>query len=811
MSKSTRLPPQRPGRVRGFILLILAAVLLAAGGAVVYVMSAILPNVPAIDAVTDYRPKIPLRIYTADNVLIGEFGVEHRDFVPISKIPPMMKTALLAIEDTRFYEHGGIDWIRAAGAARSNLRGGFRQGASTITMQVARNFFLSREKVISRKLTEIALAYKIEDALTKDQILELYMNQIYLGQRSYGFSSAARSYFGKPLDGLTLAETAMLAGLPQNPARHNPVANPRRAQQRQHAVLKRLFELGDITETQYRQALAEPLRVKRDAGQEYDTRADYVAELARQVVYEQFKEEAYTRGITVTTTILKAEQDAAYESVRRNVMEYDRRHGYRGPEARIELPQDPVEREEAIAEALQKRPGSDGLLPAVVTAAGPKEVRAETQGGDDIVIRGAGLKFAANALSDKARDAVRITPGAVIRVARLEKSEDWAIAQVPQVAAAFVAIDADTGAYHALVGGFDYNLQKFNHVTQAWRQPGSAIKPFVYSAALERGYSPATRILDEPLDLPGENAGATWSPQNDDGVFDGAVTMRSSLAHSKNVPTVRLLRALSVDFTHQYLEHFGFDLARHPKNLTLALGTGAVTPLQMAGAYAVFANGGYRVKPYLIAKIQDGNGTIIAENKPAPAQQEENRVITARNAFVTDSMLRDVTRYGTGAASTQRLGRSDIAGKTGTTSDAFDGWFAGYGGKVVAVAWMGYDEPRSLGGKEFGSTLALPIWIDYMRVALAKVPQQERVAPEDVMREGEDWIYPEFLDAPELRNIDIDPALDDAAPAAPADPDAPGPDDDEDPPLHPVPTPVPAPPPAPPAPPAPPIAPTLRP
>nr|WP_143745760.1 PBP1A family penicillin-binding protein [Massilia sp. KIM] len=761
-------------------------------------MTAIMPNVPAIDAVTDYRPKIPLRIYTADKVLIGQFGVEHRDFVPIDKVPPMMKKALLAIEDTRFYEHGGIDWIRAMGAAKSNLGGGFRQGASTITMQVARNFFLSREKVISRKLTEIALAYKIEAALSKDQILELYMNQIYLGQRAYGFSSAARSYFGKSLDQLSLAEIAMLAGLPQNPARHNPVANPKRAEQRQHAVLRRLLDLGEISDAQYRQAMTEPLRIKRDALQTYDTHADYVAELARQAVYDQFKEEAYTRGITVVTTIVSSEQEAAYQSVRRNVIAYDQRHGYRGPEARIELPLDPDEREDAIVEALQKRPASDGLLPAMVLAASPSVVKVETLAGEEIEIRGAGLKFAARGLSDKASAAHRIAPGAIVRVSRSDKNE-WSITQVPQVAAAFVAIDAETGSYHALVGGFDYNLQKFNHVTQAWRQPGSVIKPFIYSAALERGYSPSTRILDEPLDLPGEDNGETWSPQNDDGVYDGEVTLRRSLAHSKNVPTVRLIRALGVDAAHDWLGHFGFDPARQPRNLTLALGTGAVTPLQLAGAYAVFANGGYRVKPYLIASITDGNGAVILENKPPKPYQEENRAISARNAFVTDSILRDVTRYGTAAAATQRLGRADLAGKTGTTSDAIDGWFAGYAGKVVAVAWMGYDEPRSLGGREFGATLAMPIWIDYMKVALDKRPEVEPVAPEDVMRDDGDWIYPEFFDAPELRTIDIDPALDEpqapaVAPEGEAAPDAP-----DAPAQAPPAAPIPAPPPAPPA------------
>jgi penicillin-binding protein 1A len=764
---------RRPSPLRGFIILALVLVLLMVGGVVGYIVFRVLPNVPALDAVTDYRPKIPLRIYTADKVLIGEFGEEHRDFVPIQKIPDLMKKSLLAIEDARFYEHGAIDFQRGLGAVYSNLRHGFGAGGgSTITMQVARNFFLSREKHIGRKVNEIALAYKIEAALSKDEILELYMNQIYLGQRAYGFSSAARSYFNKSLDQLSVAEMAMLAGLPQNPSRHNPVANPKRARERQHAVLKRMRELDYISEAQYQKALAEPLRVNT-RGQEFDSHAEYVAEAARQAVYSQFKEEAYTKGIRVYTTILKAEQEAAYNSVRRNVLAYDQRHGYRGPEGRIELPDDPVEREDAISDALGKRPPSDGLIPAVVLAASPKSVRVETIDGDDVTITGAGLKFAAGALSPSAKEERRISSGAIVRVAKDAKG-NWWITQVPQVAAAFVAIDAHTGAYHALVGGFDYNLQKFNHVTQAWRQPGSSIKPFIYSASLDKGYSPGTRILDAPLDMPGENAGATWSPQNDDGKWDGPITMRRALAESKNVVSVRLLRAISVPYAHDYLGKFGFDAARQPANYTLALGTGAVTPLQMAGAYAVFANGGYRIQPYLIARVEDADGKVIAEAKPPAALQEEQRVLDARNAYITDTMLRDVTRYGTGAAATKELGRSDIAGKTGTTSDAVDGWFSGYGGNVVAVAWMGYDDPKSLGGREFGATLALPIWIDYMRVALAKRPQGERAQPEGIVRENDDWVYAEFAESPTFGGIDLDqqPA---AAPDAPLDPNAPPP------------------------------------
>ncbi|WP_229496154.1 penicillin-binding protein 1A [Massilia polaris] len=782
MRISSRLAQKRStGTNRGFILIILIILLLLLAGAAAagWFLWSIAKNVPEIDAVTDYKPKIPLRIYTADQVLIGEFGVERRDFVPIAQMPDLMKKAVLAIEDTRFYEHGGIDWIRAMGAAKANLQGGFREGASTITMQVARTFFLSREKIVSRKLTEIALALKIEKALSKDQILELYMNQIYLGQRAYGFSSAARAYFGKRLDQLSVGEIAMLAGLPQNPSRHNPAVNLKRATQRQHAVLKRMYELDYVTESQYRQALDQPVRVK-PGGQQFATHAEYVAELARQAVYEQFQDEAYTSGIRVTTTILSHDQDAAYESVRRNVLAYDQRHGYRGPEGFIDLPSDPAERDIAIDEALQKRPSSDGLIPAVVTAVSPREVSVETQGGDSLGISGAGLRFVAQALPEKAKASIRLRPGALVRVMQ-DSRKAWSIVQVPQVAAAFVALDQNTGAYRALVGGFDFNLHKFNHVTQAWRQPGSAIKPFVYSAALEKGYSPGTMILDEALDLPGENAGATWSPQNDDGKFDGAVSMRDSLAHSKNVTTVRLLRAVSVPYAHEYLGRFGFDRTRHPKNLTLALGTGAVTPLQMAGGYAVFANGGYSVQPYLIAKIQDASGAVIKEFTRPAAPPENQRVIDQRNAFVVDTMLRAVTSYGTGAAAGARLGRTDISGKTGTTSDAIDGWFAGYGGDVVAVAWMGYDEPKSLGGREFGATLSLPIWIDYMKAAIARRPVHAREAPEGVMQEAGDWIYSEYAGLDDFRSIDITP-LPESPPAEPEEeqdpppPSEPGPD-----------------------------------
>jgi penicillin-binding protein 1A len=745
-----------------------AGVAALAGGIALacYAAFVIRPNLPTLEAVTDYRPKIPLRVYTADKVLIGEFGEEHRDFTPIAQVPDLMKKAVLAIEDARFYEHGGIDWIRAMGAARANLRGSFRQGASTITMQVARDFYLSKDKFISRKIAEIMLAYRIEAALDKDKILELYMNNIFLGQRAYGFASAAQAYFGKTLKELSIAETAMLAGLPQNPSRNNPAVNPKKARSRQQVVLKRMFELDYITEAQYEAAKKEQLHVNQ-RGQEFETHAEYVAELARQVVFEQFKEETYTRGINVYTTIQSADQNAAYASVRRNVVAYDQRHGYRGPETYIELPADEEERGDAIDDVLAKRVNSDGLVPAVVLQVSPTLVKAETSDGDVLSISGNGLKLAASALSAKAKPATAIRPGAVIRVMQTEK-KTWAITQVPKVAAAFVSLDANTGAYQAMVGGFDFGLQQFNHVTQAWRQPGSAIKPFIYSAAVAKGFGPATLIADEPLEMPGGANGEPWTPQNDDFVFDGQVTMRRSLAASKNVPSVRLLRAAGLEDTHAFLARFGFDLPRHPKNYTMALGTGAVTPLQLAGAYAVFANGGYKVSPYLISRVTDAKGTPIMDIKAPPPANAGERVLDERNAFIVDSMMRDVTRSGTGAAA-GRLGRSDLAGKTGTTSDSFDGWFAGYGGGIVAVAWMGYDEPKSLGGREFGATLSLPIWMDYMRAALPKHPALERAVPEGVVQLNGDWVLEEYAGDPTVLAIDMDTDPDEGEQAAPAE------------------------------------------
>jgi penicillin-binding protein 1A len=723
-----------------------------------YVSLIVIPNLPTLEAVTDYRPKIPLRVYTADKALIGEFGEEHRNFVPIKNMPDVMKKALLAAEDAQFYEHGAIDVKGMARAMLSDLVSlSAKEGGGTITMQVAREFFLTKKKDIFRKVTEVVLSYRIEAALTKDQILELYMNQIYLGEHAFGFGSAAEVYFGKPISDVTIAEAAMLAGLPKGPSSNNPIVNPKRAKQRQQHVLERMHDLGWITDAQYKQATHEALHLN-SSGQSFTTHAEYAAELVRQAIYKLYKEDTYTHGYIVYTTLKKADQDAAYEAVRRNVIDYDRRHGYRGPEAFIALPAGDEDREDAVDEELQKHPGSGNLLPAMVIAASPKAVRAEMPSGDVIEISGEGLRFAASGLNTGASTQKKIRPGAVIRVTQ-DAQGRWAIGQLPEVSAAFVSLDAQDGAYKALVGGFDFNITKFDHVSQAWRQPGSSFKPFIYSAALEKGFSPATLINDVPLTVTtAESGGPLWEPKNDDGFDNAPITMRYALAKSKNVPSIRILRAITPQYAQLYVSRFGFDPAKQPVNLTMVLGTGSVTPLQMAGAYAVFANGGYQIPPYMIQTVMDVHGTVFSEAKPTHAGQESERVIDPRNAFVMDSMLRQVVRTGTGAMATQKLGRPDLAGKTGTTNGAVDGWFAGYSGNLVAVSWMGYDDPKSLGSREFGATLALPAWIDYMRTALQGKPIFQRAVPDGVVQNEGEWMYGEFAAGGAVKTLGMDDA-----------------------------------------------------
>ncbi|OXC72020.1 Multimodular transpeptidase-transglycosylase [Caballeronia sordidicola] len=717
------------------MLICFVGLIVSAGLVLGYALVVAQPNLPSLEALTDYRPKVPLRVYTADHVLIGEFGEERRSVVRIQDVPDYLKKAVLAIEDARFYDHGGVDLtgiLRAGTVALTN--GHASQGASTITMQVARNFFLSSEKTYTRKIYEMLLAYKIERALTKDQILEVYMNQIYLGQRAYGFASAARVYFGKDLKDITLAEAAMLAGLPKAPSAYNPVVNPKRAKVRQQYILQRMLELHYITQQQYEDAAKQPLVVK-GAGREFSVHAEYVAEMVRQMMYTQYREEAYTLGLNVVTTIDSADQDAAYRAVRKGLMDYEHRHGYRGPEAYIDLPTDPDDREQAIDDALVDHPDNGEIVAAVVTEASPKQVKASFIDGNVAVVQGNDLRFVASALSTRAQPNQRIRPGAIVRLMKND-DDNWVITQLPQVEGAFVSIVPQDGAIRALVGGFDYNKNKFNHVTQAWRQPGSSFKPFIYSASLEKGLSPATIINDAPLYFSAaETGGQAWEPKNYGGGFDGPMAMRTALMKSKNLVSIRILNNIGPKYAQGYVTKFGFDASRQPAYLPMALGAGQVTPLQMATGYSVFANGGYRVNPYLIADITDPRGAVVSHPQPLVAGDTAPLAITPRNAYVMNSLLQSVAQRGTGAR-TNQLKRTDLAGKTGTTNDSHDAWFAGYQHSLVAIAWIGYDAPRSLGDKETGGGLALPVWMDYMSRALRGVPEYKSTIPPDVVSLG---------------------------------------------------------------------------
>jgi penicillin-binding protein 1A len=732
----------------GILGLAVAGVLIIA-----FALALAYPNLPALDSLTDYRPKIPLRIFTADNVLIGEFGEERRNLVRIKDVPDVMKKAILAIEDDRFYEHGGVDYIGILRAALHNATGGAKQGASTITQQVARNFFLSSEQTLKRKLYEALLAWKIEQSLTKDQILEVYMNQIYLGQRAYGFASAAQIYFGKNLKDITAAEAAMLAGLPKAPSAYNPVANPKRAKARQQYILERMFRLGYISADQYETAKNQPLQIKTNTN-EFGVHAEYVAEMARQLVYEQFKDETYTRGINVYTTISKADQDAAYLALRRGVMDYEKRHGYRGPEGYMEIPASKAEAEDAIEVELAEHPDSDDIVAAVVLEATPKEVKAVLSSGEEISITGPGLTFATHLLSDKAPPNRKVKRGAIIRV--MQENNVWAITQMPEVQSAFVAANTDDGSIRALIGGFDFNRNKFNHVTQAWRQPGSSFKPFIYSASLEKGLSPATIINDSPLSFDaGQTGGQAWEPKNYDGKYEGPMPMRRGLMLSKNMVSIRILHKIGAKYGQEYATRFGFDADKNPPYLTLALGAGAVTPLQMVGAYSVFANGGYKISPYIISKITDANGKTLVAVTPDKAGNEDNRVIDERNAFLMDNMLKDVVRKGTAARAGQTLKRPDLAGKTGTTNDSVDAWFAGYQPHIAAIAWIGFDQPKNLGNRETGGGLALPIWISYMQKVLKDVPVEERPVPDGIIQVNGDYYYAENPPGTGVRSLGV--------------------------------------------------------
>ena len=735
---------------------ILAAGVACVLTAVAIALAVAYPNLPDISELSDYRPKLPLRVYSADGALIGEFGEERRTLTPIKDIPQVMKDAVLAIEDARFYQHSGVDYLGVIRAGLANLGRAKSQGASTITMQVARNVYLSAEKSYTRKIYEILLTFKLEHLLTKDQILEIYMNQIFLGQRAYGFAAASEAYFGKPLKNVTIAEAAMLAGLPKAPSAYNPVSNPKRARSRQLHIIERMQENGFITAEQAAAAEKEELKV-RSGPDSSRVHAEYVAETVRQMLFTQYGDDTYTRGLSVYTTIKSADQNVAYAALRRGIMDFERRQVYRGPEKFIDLSKNPKEAEDAIDEALVDHPDNGDLMSAVVLEANPKKITAVRQNSETVEITGEGLRPAQTGLADKAPPNIKIRRGAIIRVVKTPKNT-WEITQLPEVEGAFVSLDPRDGSVKALVGGFDFDKNKFNHVTQAWRQPGSSFKPFIYSAALEKGFTPSTVINDAPLFFDsGVTGSQPWEPKNYDGTFDGPMSLRRGLAKSKNMISIRILQAVGTQNAQDWITRFGFEPDKHPAYLTMALGAGSVTPMQMATAYSVFANGGFRVNPYLISRIVDYKGRTLVETKPVPLA-DTPRVIDARNAFLMTSLLGEVTRSGTAARAQGTLKRTDISGKTGTTNDSMDAWFAGYQPTLAAVVWMGYDTPRKLGDRETGGGLSLPIWISYMASALKGVPITELPAPEGIVNVGGEWYYEEYARGGGVSSLGVEAA-----------------------------------------------------
>lgn len=732
-----------PLRWLAWILGLVAAAVFSAASLAALALAVAYPNLPEVSSLTDYRPKLPLRVFTADGVEIGQFGEERRIFTPIAEMPQVMKDAVLAAEDARFYQHGGVDWRGVARAALANVASNARsEGASTISMQVARNFYLPFTKTYTRKLYEALLTFRLENTLSKDQILELYMNHIFLGHRAHGFAAAADIYFGKPVAELSVAEAAMLAGIPIAPSAFNPITNPRRAKVRQLYIIDRMFETGFITEEQHERARSEELRIRPPRPS--NDHAEHVAETARQLVFAQYGEEAYSRGLHVTLTIDSRTQEAAYRALRRGLIDFEQRQFYRGPEAFVDLPAGAAQVDALVAQALAGHPDREELRAAVVLDANATRVSAMLQSGETVTVTGDGLRPVASGLSARAPPKVQIRRGAVVRAVQGAQGR-WTLTQVPEVEGAVVAMDPRTGAIRALVGGFDFDRNKFNNATQAWRQPGSSLKPFIYSAALERGFTPLTVVNDAPLFFAAQQTGSqAWEPRNYDAKFDGPLPLHEALARSKNLVSIRVLQAVGPEAAQEWLTRFGFEAARHPAFLTMALGAGAVTPLQLASAYSVFANGGFGVAPQLIARITDNAGRVLLETAPPPLD-ESRRVIDERNAFVMSTMLNEVTRAGTAARAQSLLRRNDLYGKTGTTNDAMDVWFAGYQPTLTAVVWVGHPTPKRLGARETGGGLALPIWIDLMASALQDVPVQPLQPPEGVVHSGGHWVFDEFI------------------------------------------------------------------
>ena len=704
---------------------------------------------------------MPLRIMTADGVQIAEFGRERRKLVDFNEVPKVLIQAILAAEDDRFFKHQGIDINGILRSAINNiLKGSKAQGGSTITMQVARNFYLSSEKTFTRKIYEVLLALEIERKLSKKQILELYINQIYLGKRAYGFASAAQIYFAKSLNKINIAEAAMLAGLPKAPSAFNPYTNLRRATLRQRYVLGRMYKLGNISLSQYQKEFNRKLIFKKGMGQRFanifPVKADHLAEMVRQQVFSEFGEKTYNLGLTVFTTIRADEQRAAHMALRSGVLSYDKKNGYRGPEAFIKLPNDPNSANEVIADKLSSVSDSLDILAGIVTKIEKSKITVSRGENIPIILKRSNTKFAEKFFTKQTPQKKRIRRGSLIRIKpSSENNKEYEITQLPEAQAALVAVQTNNGAIRALVGGFDFQSNKYNRVTQAYRQPGSAIKPFIFGAALEKGFSPKTLINDLPINFSPESTGGTlWEPKNFNNLYLGPISMKEALTKSQNMVSIRIVKKITPKFSQDYISRFGFEAKKNPPLFSLALGAGAITPLQLVAGYSSIANGGFFIKPYFIDRILDYSGNLVRRYEPLLAGNEKYRIIDARHAYILHNMLSDVVDSGT-ARKAKVLERPDLAGKTGTTNDAIDAWFAGYQPAISAVTWFGYDNPKSLGEKQTGSGIALPIWIDFMKEILKRQPIVFKPEPPGIIRINDGLFTSESLPTSQNDSLDV--------------------------------------------------------
>lgn len=758
-----------------FRLLIFGLVCLALGLAGVYGLYKHLePELPDVAELKNIQLQVPLRVYDSDGRLISEFGDKRRTPLNIADVPPLLKQAFIAAEDDRFYEHPGVDYQGLLRAAIEYARTGQRrQGGSTITMQAVRNYWLSAEKTWTRKIKEIFLSFQVEQMFSKEEVLELYFNVIYLGNRAYGVGSAAEVYYGKGLNDLTLAQMAMIAGLPKAPSKYNPIVNEKRALERRAYVLRRMRELNYIDQQTYDEASAQPATAKIHA-LPVEVEAPYVAEMVRSEMVDRYGDEAYTGGYRVYTTVTGKAQGAANDALRMALLSYERRHGYRGPEAKVELETEADE--DVWQKALQEYSPVGGLKPALVVAVEEKNVSLYLGEGEPVVLGPKAYDWARKYISRNRRGpkiktaADVFTVGDIVRLEAFE--EGWRLAQLPDVSGAFVAMDPNSGAIQALAGGFDFFLSKFNRVTQARRQPGSGFKPMIYSAALEKGFSVASTVNDAPVVFDDPSLESAWRPENYSGKSFGPTRLRVALTKSRNLVSIRLLRQIGIDYAVEYAQRFGFKEGELGRDLSLSLGSSVVRPLDMARAYSVLANGGFKVEPHFILRVENGRGEEVyraeplivcaeCENSqptepeptetpevaesPVPAEGEAEsvvvvktpqyapRIISAQNHYLMNSMMRDVVKRGT-ARKAMALKRNDLAGKTGTTNDQRDAWFNGFQRNLVGIAWVGFDSMEKLGRGETGGRAALPMWIDFMGAMLEGEPEAPLTEPEGMVR-----------------------------------------------------------------------------